>query len=86
MSEQIDVAHLIRTGEIKKIPKATFSDYIIAAAEYFQENDHSIGKSYWLTLRVIRPDIAEKIVGTDCNAYQDNDLLPAMLREVYRLW
>ena len=82
----IDVAHLIRTGEVKKFPKATYSDYICASAHYFQENEERMGQSYFNALTVLRPDIAEQIRGTECDAFYDNDLLPAMLAKVYKLW
>lgn len=82
----IDVAYLIRTGKTREIKTASFSDYICASAQYYQENDERMGQSYFNALSVIRPDIAEKIQGTNCDAFYDNDLLPAMLAEVYKRW
>jgi hypothetical protein len=82
----IDIAHLIRTGEVKRIPKCTFSEYIIAVVDWHKENDWRIGQSYFNALTVLRPDISEKIRGTENDAFHDNNLLPAMMREVYRLW
>lgn len=83
---QIDIATLIRTGNVVRIPKATFHEYIIVAADYFRENDERMGQSYFNALTVIRPDLAEQIRGTDIDAFHDNDLLPAMLAFVYKRW
>ena len=83
---QIDIATLIRTGNVVRIPKATFAEYIVAAAQYFRDNDERMGQSYFNALSVIRPDLAELIRGTDCDAFYDNDLLPAMLHKVHIRW
>lgn len=83
---RIDVAHLIRTGNVVRIPTPTFSEFVVAAAEYFRENDDRLGQSYFNTLSVLRPDIAEEIRGTEKDAFYDNDILPAMLAYAYKRW
>ncbi len=83
---RIDVATLIRTGNIVRIPAVSYSEYVVAAAEYFRENDERMGQAYFNTLCVVRPDLSEEIRGTDIDAFHDNDLLPKMLAYCYRKW
>ncbi len=83
----IDIPHLIRTGEIKDIPKVTYSEYVVAAAKYYQENsEERMGQAYFNVLCVIRPDISEKIRGTNKSAFYNNKKLAEMLDEVYKQW
>jgi hypothetical protein len=83
----IDVAHLLKTGEIVRKPDVSFSEYVVASAEYFRcEDDVRIGQAYFNTLSVIRPELAEQIRGTDFDAFHDNNLLPKMLNYAYRHW
>ena len=84
---QIDIATLARTGNIVRIPSVTFHEYIMVAAQYFlRDNDERMGQSYFNTLSVLRPDLAEQIRGTENDAFHDNNLLPAMLAVVYKKW
>lgn len=84
---KIDIATLIRTGNIVRIPTPTFHEYIVASAEFFREMDAlRMGQAYSITLKVLRPDIAEVIKGTESDAFYDNDKLPAMLAIVYKKW
>ena len=83
---QIDIATLIRTGNIVRIPKLTFSEYVVAATQYHNENDERLGQSYFNALSVVRPDLSEQIRGTENDAFYNNDLLPKMLAFCYKRW
>ena len=81
-----DIATLLRTGNLVEIPKVTYSEFIVAAAEFFRETNQRLGQAYFNTLVVLRPDISEAIRGTDLDAFHDNNKLPAMLAYAYKKW
>lgn len=84
--KKIDVAHLIRTGNIREIADLTFSEYVAASTLFWQETSQRMGQAYFNTLVVLRPDIAERIRGTENDAFYDDKLLTNMLTVVYREW
>ncbi len=82
----IDIVELFRTGNIVRTPDVKFSEYIVISAEMFRENEWRLGQTHFNVLAKIRPDISERIRGTDIDAFYDNNKLPAMLAEVYKRW
>ncbi len=79
----IDILTLLRTGNVVDIPKPTFSEFIVAAAEYFKENDLTIFESYYQALITIRPDISSHIVDIlDTSTIN----LPQLLAIAYKRW
>lgn len=84
---KIDIAYLLKTGNVKRIPELTYSEYIVASAELFRESDSlRMGQAYFIVLSIVREDISERIRGTHLDAFHDNNLLPAMLAEAYKRW
>ena len=82
----IDIAHLIRTGNVVRKPEPTFAEFVVAATEYHKENDSKIFLSYFDALRVIRPDIIREMISDKSLKLGENESLTEMLAFAYKRW
>lgn len=64
-----------------------FAAYLLESYNYM--NRHRAlrgGQSFYNVLSYHRPDLAEKVVGTECDPYYDDNRIPAFLEYVGSNW
>ena len=86
---EIDIATLIRTGNVVHNRKPAFSEYIVAAVNNSLSNDLPHSEAYFLVLEEMRPDIADKLYYSafdPFSAKKNEHNLTNFVAEVYKLW
>lgn len=66
----------------------TLGDYIVKAENRYRglKGGERRGQAYYNVLEAVRPDLANKVVGTDADPFYSDNCLPLFFEVINREW